>query len=54
MYSVNFSSCFTDILMKGMIIIKIKTLSYIRELSYRENNLTRRLTALCEREVRLF
>ncbi|CAB3979063.1 basement membrane-specific heparan sulfate proteoglycan core, partial, partial [Paramuricea clavata] len=40
-----------DILMKGMIIIKIKTLSYIRELSYRENNLTRRLTALCEREI---
>ncbi|XP_028393916.1 basement membrane-specific heparan sulfate proteoglycan core protein-like isoform X2 [Dendronephthya gigantea] len=42
---------FPDILLKGMIIIKIRTLSFIRELSYRENNLTRRLTALCEREM---
>ena len=33
-------------------MIKIKTLSYIRELSYPNNNLTRRLTALCEIEVK--
>ena len=42
---------FVDIFLKGMIIVKIKTVSYIRELSYPERNLTKRLVALCEKEV---
>ncbi|XP_046850939.1 basement membrane-specific heparan sulfate proteoglycan core protein-like [Xenia sp. Carnegie-2017] len=43
-----------DVHLTGFIVIKIKSLSYIRELSYEKNNLTRRLIALCEIEMAKF
>ena len=48
----SFPLFFSDIVLKGLIVVKIKTVSYIRELSDREKILTKRLVALCEREVR--